>query len=198
MVQQIRQLVGLGNIGPQYAETRHNAGFHFIDAVASRYGVELRQQSKFHGEVGRFRPPGCDHDIWLLKPETLMNRSGLAVAALSRFHKIAVGEILIIHDELDLPPGTVRLKQGGGDGGHNGLRDSSASLGSRDYHRLRLGIGHPGHSSQVTRFVLSRAPAAERELTDAAIASALELLPEILSGDHQSVMNRLHTKATST
>ncbi|MBF0219951.1 MAG: aminoacyl-tRNA hydrolase [Gammaproteobacteria bacterium] len=190
----IRLLVGLGNIGAQYTQTRHNSGFHLIDALAESQRIHLAPQSKFLGEIARLQLPALNgHDLWLLKPATLMNRSGSAVAALARFHKISPEEILIAHDELDLAPGTVRLKQGGGHGGHNGLRDTIAQLGSREFLRLRLGIGHPGDSSLVTNYVLGRAPASERTLCEAAITAIIAELNDIICGNYQAVMNRLHT-----
>ncbi len=183
-------IVGLGNPGSQYSDTRHNAGFWFLDAVARSYGVQFRPESKFHGEVCRISVDG--RQVWLLKPATFMNRSGQAVAALSRFYKIPLEKILVVHDELDLAPGVARLKRGGGHGGHNGLRDIIAQLGGRDYQRLRLGIGHPGTGRDVSAYVLNRAPAAEEHLIEEAMAQAQALLPLMVQGELDKAMNRLH------
>ena len=144
----IKLFVGLGNPGPEYADTRHNAGFWWIDQIARQLGATLAPERAFHGHAARASVQG--QSVWLLKPQTFMNLSGKAVAALARFYKIAPQEILVAHDELDLPAGEAKLKQGGGHAGHNGLRDIHAQLGSSDYWRLRLGIGHPGHKAQVT------------------------------------------------
>jgi PTH1 family peptidyl-tRNA hydrolase len=186
----IQLVVGLGNPGPQYEKTRHNAGFLFIDAIARAHGINLKFETKFHGEVGKGRIYG--EEVWLLKPLTFMNRSGQGVAALASFYKIEAEQILIAHDELDLPPGTVRLKQGGGHGGHNGLRDSIAQLGSREFQRLRLGIGHPGHASQVSGYVLSKASGSDQQLIEQAVDKAIDNLSLMLSGDLQQAMNQLH------
>ncbi len=188
----IALIVGLGNPGAQYAETRHNAGFRFLEHVAHTHGVALRTEGRFQGEVGRGAIAG--REVWLLKPLTYMNRSGAAVAAFARYYKLAPGEILVAHDEVDLPPGAVRLKLGGGTAGHNGLADTLAALGSPDFVRLRIGVGHPGTSREVVRYVLARPPAAEQEAIDAAIARALACLPDIVRGEYQRVMNVLHTK----
>jgi PTH1 family peptidyl-tRNA hydrolase len=147
----LKLVVGLGNPGAKYARTRHNAGWWFVEALARRHGAEFRAESRHQGEVARLRMPlpgGAVSELWLLKPTTFMNKSGGAVASLAHFHRITPAEILIAHDELDLPSGTARLKLGGGHGGHNGLRDTSAALGP-DYWRLRIGIGHPGHKDLV-------------------------------------------------
>jgi PTH1 family peptidyl-tRNA hydrolase len=147
-------IVGLGNPGPEYEHTRHNAGFWFVDAVAVAHATPFRKEKKFHGEVARFYAGG--HDIWLLKPDTFMNNSGQAVQALAGFYKIDLEHILVAHDDLDLPPGTARLKQGGGHGGHNGLRDIISKMGGSGFQRLRLGIGHPGDKNKVTGHVLKK------------------------------------------
>ncbi len=190
MSSRIQLIVGLGNPGQQYEKTRHNAGFWFIDAIARSYSISLKSESKFHGEVGKGLIDG--NEVWLLKPMTFMNKSGQGISALARFYKIAPENILIAHDELDLPPGTVRLKKGGGHGGHNGLRDSVAQLGSKEFQRLRLGIGHPGHASQVSGYVLGKAPSGEQIEIERAVERALDELSLILSGDLQQAMNRLH------
>ena len=190
---QISLIVGLGNPGTQYEQTRHNAGFWFVEAVARRHGGSFKSENKFHGEACKVLAEG--KELWLLKPMTFMNKSGQAIAALARFYKIEPENILVAHDELDLPPGAVRLKQGGGHGGHNGLRDTIAQLGgSRDFYRLRIGIGHPGHSSQVTGYVLGKAPADEQRLMEQAIDETMDILPLALHGEFQKAMNQLHSK----
>lgn len=188
----VRLVVGLGNPGPDYAQTRHNAGFWLVDELARQHGGNFRPESRFHGETCRITLNG--QELWLLKPMTFMNRSGQAVAALARFHKITLPEILIIHDDLDLPPGVVRLKRSGGHGGHNGLRDLIAHLGGNDFPRLRLGIGHPGHSGEVLDHVLRRAPQAERALLEQAIADALRELPRLIAGQWNPAMQALHSR----
>ena len=188
----IKLIVGLGNPGPEYDMTRHNAGALFVERLASGHNLALRQEKQFFGLTGRLTIEG--QDVRLLIPTTFMNRSGQAVAALAGFYRIAPAEILVAHDELDLPPGVVKCKQGGGHGGHNGLRDIIASLGNQNvFHRLRLGIGHPGHSSQVTGFVLGRAPKAEQQALDACIDEALREVPGMVAGDWTRVMQRLYS-----
>ena len=190
MTQGISLIAGLGNPGPEYAETRHNAGFRFLDAVLSGTGVPMRRESRFNGDVARMDIGG--RELWLLAPQTFMNHSGESLAKFANYYKIPVGEILVVHDELDLAPGTVRLKIGGGNGGHNGLTDVTEKLGP-DYARLRIGIGHPGSAAQVVSFVLKRAPASEQKLIDEAIARAREHLPDIVHGQFPKVMNALHS-----
>jgi PTH1 family peptidyl-tRNA hydrolase len=190
MTQGITLIAGLGNPGPEYAETRHNAGFRFLDAVLSGSGVAMRRESRFNGDVARIDIGG--REVWLLAPQTFMNHSGESVAKFANYYKIPVSEILVVHDELDLAPGTVRLKIGGGNGGHNGLTDVTEKLGP-DYARLRIGIGHPGSAAQVVSFVLKRAPASEQKLIDEAIARAREQLPDIVQGQFPKVMNALHS-----
>jgi PTH1 family peptidyl-tRNA hydrolase len=185
-------IVGLGNPGPQYEATRHNAGFWFVDEVARQFGGQFRAESKFHGEVAKVSING--HQVWLLKPQTFMNRSGQSLAALARFYKIPLENILVVHDELDLPPGTARLKQGGGHGGHNGLRDIVAHMGGKDFMRLRIGIGHPGNSKQVSDYVLSRAGADDQRLIEASLSDAMAVLPQVVDGEFQKAMNELHTE----
>ncbi len=187
----IQLIVGLGNPGAKYEPTRHNAGFWLVDELARRHGGALRSESKFHGEVGRLGIAG--KDVWLLKPMTYMNRSGQAVAALARFYKIPVESILVAHDELDLPPGGVKLKQGGGHAGHNGLRDICAQLG-RDFLRMRIGIGHPGHASEVTGYVLGKPSPDERVLIERAVDECIEAVPDIVAGEQQKAMHRLHSR----
>ena len=191
MAQGISLIVGLGNPGAEYAETRHNAGFRFLDVLLDATGEKLRAESRFTANVGKIGLSG--RDIWLLAPQTFMNHSGDAVSKFAQYYKIPVTEILVVHDELDLPPGTIRLKVGGGDGGHNGLSDVSQKLGSSDYVRLRIGIGHPGNAAQVVSYVLKKAPAAEQTLIDAAIMHGKAHLTEIVHGEFQKVMNSLHT-----
>ncbi len=186
----LQAVVGLGNPGPQYDQTRHNAGSWFLRRLAERSGATLRPEAKFHGLLGRGRID--DHALWLLEPTTYMNRSGEAVAALARFYKLPPAALLVVHDELDLPPGVARLKRGGGHGGHNGLRDIIARLGSRDFLRLRIGIGHPGHRDAVTGYVLGRPTAAERAAIDEAIERALAVMPLVVAGQLEAAMNQLH------
>ena len=184
-------VVGLGNPGPKYADTRHNAGFWFIDRLADAHGETLRPESKFSGEVGRLR--GAAGDCWLLKPSTYMNHSGRSVSALMSFYRLSPANLLVVYDELDLAPGTLRLKTGGGHGGHNGMRDICSALGTRDFHRLRVGIGHPGHRDAVVDYVLSRPSRAEQESIDAGLDEAGRLWDTIQSGDLQKAMNALHS-----
>lgn len=191
MTQTISLIVGLGNPGPEYAETRHNAGFRFLDALLAGSGEALRDESRFNAKVARLRLAG--RDVWLLAPQTYMNHSGEAVARFAHYYRIVPAAILVAHDEIDLPPGAVRIKFGGGDGGHNGLKDVTAQLGTADYARLRIGVGHPGNASQVVSYVLKRAPAAEQELIDSAIARARNHIEEIVQGQFQRAMNVLHT-----
>lgn len=188
----IRLLVGLGNPGPEYEATRHNAGFWWIDDAARKLGASLAMDRTYHGYVARVnRPAG---PVWLLQPQTYMNLSGKSVGALARFFKILPDEILVIHDELDLLPGHVKLKQGGSAAGHNGLKDIQAQLGTGDYWRLRLGIGHPGVKSEVVNYVLRKPPSAERELIEQSIAKSLEFLDLLLAGDMSKAMMQIHAK----
>jgi PTH1 family peptidyl-tRNA hydrolase len=188
----IRLLVGLGNPGAEYDATRHNAGFWWIDAVARRLGTTLQPDRGYHGLVARINRP--DGPIWLLEPMTYMNLSGKSVSALARFFKIAPGEILVAHDELDLPAGQMKMKLGGGHAGHNGLRDIQAQLGVADYWRLRLGIGHPGVKAEVVNYVLRKPPATEREAIDGCIDRSLEALDLLLAGDMERAMMKIHAK----
>jgi PTH1 family peptidyl-tRNA hydrolase len=189
----IQLIVGLGNPGPEYEQTRHNAGAFFVERLARGQNISLVPERKFFGLVGRFSHKG--QDVRLLIPTTYMNRSGQAVAALAGFYRIPLEAILVAHDELDIPPGVAKLKQGGGHGGHNGLRDIIAQLGNQNgFHRLRLGIGHPGDASKVSGFVLGRAPRAEQEKLDASIDFALGVLPDILTGDWPRAMRALHSQ----
>lgn len=188
----IRLFVGLGNPGPEYEATRHNAGFWWIDEVARATGARLSAEAKFFGLAGRMKSGA--HEAWLLKPTTFMNASGRSVAALARFYKIAPEEILVIHDELDLLPGTAKIKKGGGNGGHNGLKDISAQLGTPDYWRLRLGIGHPGEKSAVVNFVLHEPSRDEANLIQDNIDESVKLLPMLLECSMEAAMLKLHTK----
>ncbi len=187
----IRLIVGLGNPGREHEEDRHNAGYWFVDAVARKHGGELRPDKKFYGEAGRAQINR--HDVRLLKPDTWMNRSGSAVQALCAFFKIAPEEILVAHDELDLPPGTVRLKRGGGAGGHNGLRDIISHLGP-DFARLRIGVGHPGDASRVTSYVLSHPTSKEAELIDESVQAALATMGLLLGQGFEKAMHKLHSR----
>ena len=187
----LRLIVGLANPGPQYAETRHNAGAWYVERLADRLGVRLAMDSKVFGFIGRASLGGSD--VRLLVPTTYMNRSGQAIAAVAGFYKIIPTEILVAHDELDLPPGQIRLKTGGGHGGHNGLRDTISALGNQNgFHRLRVGIGHPGDKSQVTGFVLGKAPRSEQDLIDRALDEALRHTDTLMAGDLARVMNPLN------
>ena len=188
---QIKLITGLGNPGREYERTRHNAGFWFVDELARAHGGTWRHESKYQCELAKVRI--AENELWLLKPMTFMNRSGAALQAVGAFYRIPVLQMLIAHDEIDLPPGVVRLKQGGGHGGHNGVRDVIAQLGA-DFWRLRIGVGHPGSKAQVIDAVLDRASAAEQQLIDAALARAYAALPELLRGDPQKLMKMLHTR----
>ncbi|MBY5269092.1 aminoacyl-tRNA hydrolase [Spiribacter salinus] len=188
----IQLMVGLGNPGPKYTGTRHNAGFWFIEALARREGIDLRSERKFHGVAGRWR--AADVDTHLLCPMTYMNHSGRSVAALTQFHRIDPAAILVVHDEIDLPTGVVRLKQGGGHGGHNGLRDIASALGTRDFARLRLGVGHPGHSDQVISYVLHAPGREERAGIDGAIDAAVDVASELARGEWDRAQQQLHTR----
>ena len=191
----IKLIVGLGNPGGEYAKTRHNAGFWWIDELCANERISLKLEKKFHGHAARLSL--SSHDIWLLQPMTFMNVSGRAVQALATFYKIAPPEILLIHDELDLLPGTVKMKQGGGHGGHNGLKDIVAQLGTQDFWRLRIGIGHPGDRDAVIGYVLQAPRTEERVLIEESITRSLQIFPQIASGDLQAAMLKLHTRPKS-
>jgi PTH1 family peptidyl-tRNA hydrolase len=188
----IQLIVGLGNPGPQYESTRHNAGFWWIDQVCEEHGAKLSQEAKFLGQAGRIRCGGSE--AWLLKPATFMNRSGQSVAALANFYRIPPEAILVVHDELDLPPGTAKLKKGGGNGGHNGLKDISAHLDTQDYWRLRLGIGHPGDRNAVVNYVLHTPSKDEMQLIEESMDASTALLPMLIEGQMEAAMMKLHTK----
>ena len=189
----IQLIAGLGNPGKKYEQTRHNAGFWFVDEVARGCSALFKVESKFKSELARCSIAG--HDCRLQKPMDFMNRSGLPVAALASFYQIVRSSILVVHDDLDLPPGTVRLKQGGGHGGHNGLRDLIPHLGGSDFLRLRIGIGHPGHRDDVVGYVLNAATREERAAIDRAIDNAVRVLPGIIAGNVGVAMQQLHSKA---
>ena len=187
----LRLIVGLGNPGPEHANTRHNAGFRLLDALADQAGARFGLESKLFGQTARADIGG--HDVWLLKPATWMNLSGKSVAAAVRYGKIEPEQALLVHDELDLPPGAARLKFDGGHGGQNGLRDTIAHLGHGRFHRLRIGIGHPGHKDRVTGWVLGRAGKDDQVMIDRAIDQAIEVLPLAVDGQFNEAMKRLHT-----
>jgi len=189
----IKLFVGLGNPGPEYQGTRHNAGFWWLDALARDLKVALGANKAFHGHAGRATVHG--QTVWLLKPQTFMNLSGRSVAALARFYKIAPEEILVAHDELDIVPGQLKLKFGGSHAGHNGLRDIHEQLGSADYWRLRLGIGHPGVKSEVIHWVLKRPMPEHLQAIEDGIERSLQAVPLLLAGDMPRATMMLHTKA---
>ena len=188
----IKLIVGLGNPGPEYEDTRHNAGFWWVDQAVRQLGGHLAHDPKYHGFVARVnRPAG---PVWLQQPLTYMNLSGKAVAPLARFFKILPDEILVVHDELDIPPGQMKLKKGGGAGGHNGIKDIQAQLGTPDFWRLRLGIGHPGHKGEVAAYVLRKPPASERLLIDGNVDESLKCLDLLLAGEMDKAMMKIHAK----
>lgn len=187
----LKIIVGLGNPGPEHVLTRHNAGFWFVDALAARHGGRFRSHTKFQGDICRLTLSG--NDITLLKPSTYMNRSGLAIRALSDYIKASAADIMVVHDELDLPVGEARFKAGGGHGGHNGLRDTITHIGA-DFWRLRIGIGHPGDKSEVIDYVLRRAPQAEEDTIIDSIGEALDDLSVFLEQGAEKAMNSLHGK----
>ncbi|HHH45328.1 MAG TPA: aminoacyl-tRNA hydrolase [Gammaproteobacteria bacterium] len=188
----IQLIVGLGNPGSDYEPTRHNAGFWFVDELAQRCHQSFRSEQRFQSEIARCRIEGSD--CRLQKPMTFMNRSGQAVRSLMQFFRIPLEQVLVVHDELDLPPGVARLKKGGGHGGHNGLRDLISHLGGKDFYRLRVGIGHPGHRDQVVDYVLKRPSKQDRLQIEAALADALDAMPDIIQGQFERAMNTLHSK----
>ena len=187
----IRLIVGLGNPGADYVDTRHNAGFWLVDEIAAAEGQSFRFEKRHNADECKFRSDG--RDIYLLKPQTFMNRSGQAVAALARYFKIGVEQILVIHDELDLPPGTNRIKRAGGHGGHNGLRDIISHLGSNAFFRVRVGIGHPGDASQVINYVLHKPSVADLGAIDSANRDTLAVMPLVYEGRIDKAMQALHT-----
>lgn len=187
----IKLFVGLGNPGEKYEKTRHNAGFWWVDQIAAQSNSKMSVDAKMFGIVGKLAPT---QDRWLLKPTTFMNLSGKAVAALANYYKITPAEILVIHDELDLPAGGAKLKFGGGHGGHNGLKDIHSALGTADYWRLRIGIGHPGDRNEVVNFVLKPPLKDEQHAIDESIIKSAGLLDLLLSGSYEAAMLKLHTK----
>jgi PTH1 family peptidyl-tRNA hydrolase len=184
-------IIGLGNPGPKYAETRHNAGFWFLDELVNGTGQTLKSQSRILADVLRADIQG--QDCILARPTTYMNNSGSAVRAIQDYYKVSSENMLIAYDELDLPPGVARLKLGGGHGGHNGMRDIFQHVSDHEFLRLRIGIGHPGHKSAVTRYVLGRSPKQVRDVVDTAIARAVSVVPMVLQGRTQEAMADLHT-----
>ncbi len=187
----IRLIVGLGNPGREYETTRHNVGFLWVDGLAREQKLSFKSVSKFHGLTARGQLHG--HEVLLLKPQTFMNVSGRSVGALAQFYKIEPAEMLVAHDELDLPPGVARLKMGGGHGGHNGLKDIIAHLGSRDFWRLRIGIGHPGDRAEVVNYVLNDPRSEERELIDTAMQQAQGIAHLVIEGKSEAAMLKLHS-----
>ena len=188
----IRLIAGLGNPGRKHERDRHNVGFWFVSRLAVQQRIEMRSLPKFHGLAGKAGAAGSE--VWLVMPQTYMNASGMAVGALARYYRIAPAECLVVHDELDFAPGVAKLKRGGGVAGHNGLRDIADQLGTQDFWRLRIGIGHPGDKNVVADYVLSSPPAPERELIESSIARCLDVSALLLAGDMHGAMLKLHTK----
>ena len=186
----IQLIAGLGNPGAKYENTRHNVGFWFVDELARSKGCSLRHESKFQG--GKISIAG--QSVWLIKPMTFMNLSGQSVSALAKYYKMSVENLLVVHDELDLDPGTVRLKQDGGHGGHNGLRDIISHFSSKEFYRLRLGIGHPGSAADVSNYVLSNPSNADKNAMEDSINDCMPVLPQIIEGEIQKAMNHLHSR----
>ena len=189
----IKLIVGLGNPGEHYQLHRHNAGFWFVDALAHLFSVQFKRESKFFGDVAQASIGKLN--VKLLKPNTYMNQSGLSIQSLAKFYQIQPHEILLAHDELDLNPGTAKIKRDGGHGGHNGLRDTIAALNSKDFYRLRLGIGHPGNKAQVSDFVLHAPSQTEQLAIQAALTRALQVIEPLLRGEVETAMQILHTSA---
>lgn len=189
---EIKAIVGLGNPGSQYTETRHNAGFWFIEELARSDSLQFSPDKKFHGEIAKLIAPKSS--VWLLKPSTFMNRSGQSVQSLLSFYRIAPENLLVVHDEIDLPAGEVKLKRGGGHGGHNGLRDIINHLGTKDFLRLRVGVDHPGSKDQVVDYVLQRPSRDDKIGIDDAINRAISMMPDLLEGDLEKAMQDLHTR----
>lgn len=187
----IRLIAGLGNPGREYESTRHNVGFRWVDELVRLQNLSFKNETKFHGLAARGQLHG--HEVLLLKPQTFMNASGRSVGAMAQFYKIEPAEILVVHDDLDLQPGAARLKLGGGHGGHNGLKDIIARLGTRDFWRLRLGIGHPGERAEVVNFVLNDPRKEEQALIEQAVQRALEITDLIIAGKQEAAMLKLHS-----
>ncbi|SFN36504.1 aminoacyl-tRNA hydrolase [Dokdonella immobilis] len=188
----LRLIVGLGNPGAEHLRTRHNAGFWFVDALAQREQVRFGIESKLHAETAKLSFEG--DSLLLLKPITFMNKSGIAIVSALRYYKIEPDQMLVVHDDLDLPPGAARLKFDGGHGGQNGLRDIFAHLGHGRFHRLRIGIGHPGHKDRVTSWVLGRPGSSDEQSILGAVGAALDVLPLAVNGQMNEAMKRLHTE----
>ncbi len=188
----LRLIIGLGNPGAEYSETRHNAGFWFCERLARELGASFSRESRYHGLVAKARIDG--RDLWLLMPQTFMNRSGQSVQALAHFYRIAPAEMLVVHDELDIPPGQLRLKFGGGLGGHNGLKDITSHLGTQDYWRLRIGIGHPGDKNDVANYVLKPPRKEEAGEIDAAIDRALLAWPLLAKSDFNAATQKINAR----
>jgi len=192
MAGKIALIAGLGNPGSRHADTRHNAGFWFVETLADRLDGDWRDERRFKSRLAEVSIDG--RRVWLLEPQTFMNHCGEAIGAFASYYRLGPEQILVVHDELDLPPGKLKLKNGGGAAGHNGLRDTTRHIGP-DYLRLRLGIGHPGQRKEVVNFVLKRPPEAEKTLITAAIDHAIDHITDIVDGDLQAAMNALHTHA---
>lgn len=188
----MKLIVGLGNPGKEYAGTRHNAGFQWVDRLAGILNITLKPEIRFHGLYAHVNQKNSD--LWLLEPQTYMNASGRSVVALCQFYKIQTDEMIVIHDELDLPPGSAKLKKGGGLGGHNGLKDIAAKLGTQDFWRLRIGVGHPGDRDAVVGYVLHPPRKEEAQLIDEAIERSLEVWPLLAQDACEAAMLKLHTK----
>jgi PTH1 family peptidyl-tRNA hydrolase len=186
----LKLIVGLGNPGDEYARTRHNAGFGFVEELARRYGGAFRLEPRHHGEIARIKIDATD--VWVVKPMSFMNNSGTAVQSVASFYKVPAAEVLVAYDDLDLPPGVARLREGGGSGGHNGMRAVIAQLG-QDFWRLRLGIGHPGNRAKVLGYVLSHPSTEDDILIRESIADAADIMPVLLGEGPQQAMHRLHT-----
>lgn len=186
----IKLIVGLGNIGTQYADTRHNAGFWLVERICQTHNIALSHDKKFHGQVGRGNIAGCE--VRVLMPDTLMNRSGLAVAPMMKFYNLTADELLVAHDELDIGAGLAKLKTGGGHGGHNGLRDIIPHTGA-DFHRLRIGIGRPAHSGEVSNFVLSKPSPNDKTAIDRALDLVMDALPELVGGDFAKAQKAINS-----
>jgi len=191
MPKSIRIIAGLGNPGDKYDRTLHNAGFWFVDALARKYGGSFRYEKKFDADYCRINLHG--EDVWLVKPQSYMNNSGQPIRGLLDYYRLRTAELLVAHDEIDLPPGTVRLKEGGGHGGHNGLRDIVRHCGA-DFVRLRLGVGHPGDKEQVTNYVLKRGSSDVEAAIERNIDDAIVVMPELVEGDINAAMKKLHTR----
>ena len=191
MPKPIRIIAGLGNPEDRYKRTLHNAGFWFVDALARKYGGSFKYEKKFDADSCRVKMHG--EDVWLVRPQSYMNNSGQPIRGLLDYYRLGVNELLVAHDEIDLPPGTVRLKEGGGHGGHNGLRDIVRHCGA-DFLRLRLGVGHPGDKDQVTNYVLKRASSDVEAAIERNIDDAMVVMPELVDGDINAAMKKLHTK----